>query len=285
MSFNICPSVEKIQITLTVEEAKEVISLGVMNHLSFLNSRQKGAILFKGGTTVSKITERLLDIPLRISGRITRRGTVSSLYPSKSPHSILLRGDSWQNIDDNITEIASKLTSEDLIITGANAIDVFGNAVMMAGSVGGGNPGQSLSTWYTEGVSVLIAVGSEKLIPGNLNDIIRRSGRTGKRVAWGMAVGLMPVIGEIFTEVEAIKRLAEVDAYIIGAGGIGEAQGSATIEITGSLSELDRLLKILEKIKQTESKVGGNQETLIECEAICENCQRHLACGYKKGIL
>lgn len=36
-------------------------------------------ILLKGGTTVSRIAEIALGIPLRISGRITARGTVASL--------------------------------------------------------------------------------------------------------------------------------------------------------------------------------------------------------------
>jgi len=47
--------------------------------------------LLKGGTTVSAIAEELVEIPLRICGRISKRGTVSSQIMSvKHPHSILL---------------------------------------------------------------------------------------------------------------------------------------------------------------------------------------------------
>lgn len=276
---------KKIQVTLTVEEGKEIIALGILKHPVLINSINKGKIVFKGGTTVSKITEKLLDISLRISGRITARGTVSSLRASDSPHSILLHDGKWENIDDTIVQEVQGFTKDDLIICGANAFDCKGKAAMMAGSPGGGNVGKSMSAWYSEGATVIIPVGIEKMIPGDLDEIIKRSSRTGKSLSWGMSVGLLPLYGEIFTEVEAIRSLADVECFAIGAGGLAEAQGSATFEIWGSESELKQLIEILKEVKGSVSTVSGNKDSLVECSAICENCARHLACGYKKKSL
>jgi len=39
---------------------------------------EKGRIILKGGTTVSAIFEEMVGMPLRISGRITRRGTITA---------------------------------------------------------------------------------------------------------------------------------------------------------------------------------------------------------------
>lgn len=276
---------DKIQVTLTVEEGKEIIALGILKHALFLKSFDEGKIIFKGGTTVSKITEKLLGVSLRISGRITTRGTVSSLKALDTPHSILLCNNKWNNIDKTIVEEVNGLTKDDLIICGANAFDYKGKAAMMAGSPGGGNPGESLSSWFSEGASVLIPVGIEKMIPGDLDEIIKKSSRTGKSLSWGMAVGLLPIYGEIFTEVEAIKMLADVECFVIGAGGLVGAQGCATLEIWGSEDELDKIIEILIGVKDGALNISGDEQSLVECRAICVNCGRHLSCGYKSRFL
>lgn len=275
----------KIQVTLTVEEGKEIIALGILKHPMMLNSIKNGKIIFKGGTTVSKITEKLFSLPLRISGRITRRGTVSSLTALNSPHSVLLEKGKWKNVDENIVKEVKGLTGNDLIICGANAIDYKGRAALMAGSPGGGNVGESMSSWYSEGMSILIPVGIEKMIPGDLDEIIKKTSRTGKTLSWGMAVGLMPLDGEIFTEVEAIKKLADVDCFAIGSGGLAEAQGANTFEILGSEAELEKIIVILKATKENVILISGDKDSLVECESVCVNCSRHLACGYKNKLL
>ena len=68
---------EHIQFTLTVEEGKALLARGVMQHPRFIEAQQTGKILLKGGTTVSRVAELAIGTPLRISGRITSRGTVS----------------------------------------------------------------------------------------------------------------------------------------------------------------------------------------------------------------
>lgn len=275
----------KIQVTLTVEEGKEIISLGILKHPLLLNSFKNGKIIFKGGTTVSRITEKLIGVPLRISGRITTRGTVSSITTLNSPHSILLEDGNWKNIDETIVKEAQGFSNNDLIICGANAFDYKGRAALMAGSPSGGNVGQSMSSWYSEGATILIPVGIEKMIPGDLEQIINKSSRTGKSLSWGMSVGLIPLNGEIFTEVEAIRKLANVECFVIGAGGLAEAQGSTTFEIWGTKIELDKIIEILKSTKGNITCVSGDKGSLVECKAICGNCARHLACGYKSRLL
>lgn len=275
---------DKLQVSLTVEEGKELISLGIKKHPKFINSIEKGKILFKGGTTVSRITEKLLNVSLRISGRVTSRGTVSSNKIIDSPHSILLYNGKWKNIDETISDEVHGFTNNDLIICGANAFDYKGRAALMAGSPGGGNVGKSMSSWISEGASVLIPVGTEKMIPGDLDEIVKRSSRTGKSISWGMAVGLIPLYGELFTEVEAIKTIADADCFVIGAGGLGEAQGCTTFEIWGVTDELEKLIKIIKNIKTKDLNISGDNESLVECSAICDNCSIHLSCGYKRGV-
>lgn len=276
---------EKIQVTLLVEESKELIARAVVRHKAVQESLKNGKLVFKGGTTVSRISEKLVGVPLRICGRITERGAASSLKSNGHPHTLLLEGGIIKNIDDCMGSEYEKLSCHDTVIIGANAIDVFGNAAMMAGSPGGGDVGRNMSFLSTEGVRVLVPVGLEKLIPGNLNEAVSRSSRKGLSLSYGMSVGLFPVHGEIITEVEAIKLLADVECHVIGAGGLGNAKGSVTLEIWGHDWSVAAIHEIIRDIKSSELRASGEAVSLIECAAPCSSCGRHLACGYKSGQL
>jgi len=90
--------------------------------------------LLKGGTTVSAIAEELVEILLRICGRISKRGTVSSIIvSSKHPHSIPVEKGKIKNIDDSIVEVVKNLGRGDIIIISGNALDSQKNVGMMAG--------------------------------------------------------------------------------------------------------------------------------------------------------
>lgn len=180
-----------LQFTLTVEEGKELITRGILKHPLFLQSRKKGSILLKRGTTVSRTAEKITGKPLRICGRITARGTVSSGEVCMAPHSILINGDEIKNIDDSISEVSVKLGSDDLVICRANAIDCQGRAALMAGNPGGGNVGSAINSWFVEGTKVIVAAGLEKLISGDLSVIVNRTGRKITEISWGMSVWLI----------------------------------------------------------------------------------------------
>lgn len=276
---------KKVQVSLLVEESKQLIALGICEHPLLKNSLKDGRVVLKGGTTVSKISEILIDKKLRISGRITGRGTVSGLNEDKNPHTVLLENKLFRNIDNCINDEFLKLGKDDLFICSANAVDSNYNAAMMAGSGGGGNIGMALNAIYSEGVPVLIPVGIEKMIPGDIEDIIKKTGRKGKNLSWGMSVGLLPIKGEVITEIEAVKYLADVECQAIGAGGVGEASGSTTLDIWGSDSEVDKIINIIKPIKENKIELSGSSESLQECSSGCVSCGRHIGCGYKSGEL
>ncbi len=273
-----------LQFTLTVEEGKELISRAILHHPFFRESHQKGKILLKGGTTVSRIAEKATGKPLRICGQITPRGTVSGGEDCRAAHSILIKGKRLQNIDASIIEESQQLGPDDLVICGANAIDGKGRAALMAGSPGGGNVGQAINSWFVEGTRVIIAVGLEKLIPGDLVEIVNRTGRKKADISWGMSVGLLLLPGEVFNEIKAVELLSGVSCYALGAGGLGNANGSIVLEATGSTDRINSLVQLLQEIKG-EVKISGVAASLAECFVGAQRCKLHRGCGYKKGVL
>ena len=89
----------------------------------------------------------------------------------------------------------------------------------------------------------------------------------------GMAVGLVPICGEIYTEIEAIKTLAKVHPQIIGRGGIKGAEGATTFIIDGRKEEVLKIFQLLKSLKGSEE--SGLKESFEECEP-GKKCKFHL---------
>jgi hypothetical protein len=270
----------KIQIALTVSEAKRLIAKAVAKLPEVIHALEKGKVLLKGGTTVSAVAEELAGLQLRICGRITRRGTVSSKIVSGShSHSIILEKGEIANIDSEIVEVVKELGRNDVIIISGNALDSHYNVAMMAGSVSGGSSGIALSGMMTEGAKMIIPIGLEKLIPGNIRRAIMAAGRKGVERSYGMATGLIPLIGKVITEKEAVEIIAEVSCTIIGRGGIMGGEGSTVMAVEGLEDQVEKVWGLVEEIKGAD--ISGQRESLPECDGADPRCREHLACIYK----
>ena len=269
----------RAQLTITVNTGKWLIARAIVRLPEVQEAYKKYKILLKGGTTVSCIAEELVGIKLRISGRVTKRGTVGSFENSSSPHSVIVEKGKWQNIDSCFLDTVLALGPGDVVIIGANAIDNEGNAAMMAASPGGGNPGQAVAALTTEGAHIIIAAGLEKLIPGKISELIGQVGRKICDFSMGAAVGLIPLHGRIITEIEALKILGNLDKVIvIGRGGINGAEGSTTILIEGLENSLKNVIK--EIICAQEKHLSGDENSLKECIPGSSGCKYHFSCVY-----
>ncbi|MHA1977777.1 MAG: hypothetical protein ACW98F_15805 [Candidatus Hodarchaeales archaeon] len=273
----------KIQVTLTVSEAKYIIAKAIIERADVKNALQKGKVLLKGGTTVSVISEILTGQKLRIGGRISPRGTMNSLNRQDHPHCVLIENKITTDVDKTIEKVTSTLEKEDVIIVSGNALDIDGNVAMMAAAPLGHNPGKAIGGFSSQGSKVIIPIGLEKLIPGTISNAIQNSGRISVDKSMGAAIGLIPLIGEVVTEKEAISSLATVKTTVIAAGGIDGAEGSTTLIIDGSDDEAEKILGIILSIKG--AKTSGLPKSLPECNGQCPQCKRHLACVYKEEIM
>lgn len=54
---------------------------------------------------------------------------------------MLIEGPQWRRVDDNLAEAAGQLKKGDVLILGANLIDAYGGAAIMAGARFGGYAG------------------------------------------------------------------------------------------------------------------------------------------------
>ncbi|HEX2922707.1 MAG TPA: hypothetical protein VHS28_01615 [Chloroflexota bacterium] len=270
-------------VSLTVPEGKRLIARAISQMPEIRHAREMGKILLKGGTTVSALAEELVGVPMRISGRVTPRGLKSSDVAGSAPHSMLVVGAEWRNIDDEMLKVVESLGAGDVVVIGANAIDAYGGAAMFAGAPLGGNPGLVMTGMMVEGPMVIVAAGLEKLIPGRLCDAVQVAGRKRIDISMGMSVGLMPIFGRVVTEVDAFKLLAPVDCQVIGRGGIAGAEGSTAFVLSGEESDVKRLFRLALELKGATT--SGAPDSLVECVEASSRCRGHRACIYRSPKL
>lgn len=274
----------KCQFSLTVAEGKRLIAKAIAAMPEVAHALRHGTILLKGGTTVSAVSEELCGEKLRLSGRITARGTVGAGNPSaEGDHMLVLRKGKPESGLGRLMEVALSMGPGDVAVCGANIYDIQGRAAFMAGKDLGGEPGSVYPCLEAEGVRCLVAAGLEKLSPQPLPEVSREAGRKTPVWATGMAVGLVAIPGEVVNELAALSLLGHARRWVIGRGGIQGAEGGSTFVVEGDESSLRRLVALLEAIRgATESGTGTSYP---ECLACGPNRKYHLACALSGGEL
>lgn len=271
----------KCQFTLTVAEGKRLIAKAVAAMPEVRLAMESGMVLLKGGTTVSAIAEELCGQKMRISGRITPRGTVSAGHAAPGgAHLLVLRRGVPETVEGRLKEIALSMGPNDVAVCGANIFDAQGRAAIMAGSALGGETGGVYPSLETDGVRCIVAAGLEKLSPEPLPEASRAAGRKAADWAMGMAVGLIPVPGQIVTELDAISILGCARRWLVGRGGIDGAEGASTFLVEGGEKEIKELGALISAIKG--SRESGTGDSLAECLHCGAGRGHHLACIYGK---
>lgn len=275
----------KAMVSLTPAEGKRLIAKAIARMPEVVAAKERGKILVKGGTSASAVAEELVGVPLKISGRISPRGFRATRgLECNAPHCMLIEKDEWRAVDAELPEVVAGMGHDDVVVTGANAIDAFGGAAVVAGAPLGDRPGAVISGIMSEGLTVILAVGLEKLIPGTVWQAVQAAGRKSADLSTGMAVGLMPISGRIVTEVEALKILAPVECQVIAKGGIDGAEGATSIAFWGEEKDVRSLFLLVKEIKG--ATISGDPASLVECEAASRTCKGHRACIYRSpGLL
>ncbi|MBC5718230.1 hypothetical protein [Flintibacter faecis] len=270
---------KKVQVTLTGNESKRLIAKAAVLHPEVRGRLDNGhKLLLAGGTTVSALAEELGFGPMRISGRIDAEGTRSAQTITQTPHNLLIQNGQAVNADKNIQAIVEGLSSDDLIVTGANAIDPSGRAALAFAALGGGSRGYALHSAYMQGIPMLVLSGLNKLIP-DLGVAMAYSGRSGVKYSMGAAIGLYNIFGPVVTEIKSFELLFNVQAVVIAGSGIGSGEGSRTFILIGEDENIRQAWNAVLALKGCT--LSGEADSLAVCYGGCDNCIRHVGCIYK----
>ena len=237
-------------ITLTVSEAKTLIAKAVVQMPMIQQALDDGMIIIARGTTNTYIAQELLHHDIEhgtfVTGRIYPKAGGKKFGPLKmKPEIILVKG----KIDSTMSfsEAVTKLQPGDIMIKGANALDYNNKlAGVYIGSKTGGTTGTFMPYVVARKAHLIIPVGLEKLVAGSLIDI---TNTMQEPVSSENNIPSMFLLnGDIVTEIEAVKILADVTAIHCGGGGIGGAEGSTHLLVKGPKDNIEQLEKIVETI-------------------------------------
>ncbi|MBL7016389.1 MAG: hypothetical protein ISR84_02405 [Kiritimatiellales bacterium] len=231
------------RVTLTVAEGKRLIARGLAKYAPVVEKMGSGTVIVCRGSSNTYLAEELLKTNLLhgafLTGRIQPEGS-APLPVTTSVGEIVIRNGVWAPETQFIKGLRA-MQPGDIIFKGANLVNYADRtAAVCIGHPTGGTMGMFLPFVEEQGVRLIIPVGLEKQTSQDLAEletVSRADHELNKRVPW---LKLLP--GEIFTEIEAIQQIAEVEVYQLASGGIAGAEGAVTLALKGAAEEVEKAL-------------------------------------------
>ncbi len=230
------------QFIVTSSAGKHLIGKALAQNPTVVNAAKNGTLVIIAGTTNGYVAEELFKT-LNIDGfsrnhffrgltlppaiRLSAEGRL--VDESKFPGDVVVTKGQWQK-GKTINDVVDSLKEGDVIIKGANALDLeHKQAAILIGHPKAGTIGVSLPAVIGRRIKLIVAVGLEKRITGDLHVLaekINAPGSSGYR--------LLPIPGQVFTELDAVTQLTGASAEMISAGGICGAEGAVYLGVWGT---------------------------------------------------
>lgn len=244
------------QFLLTTAAAKRLIGKALAVHPAVQAVLRSNTLVIIAGTTNGYVAEEVLKGIGQEEGFSRRRffrgivlppggTTETGRLPDESgfPGDVIIVKGVWQK-GKTIFDVADSLEEGDVIFKGANALDpIRHQAAVLIGHPRGGTLIAALQAAVGRRVRLILPVGLEKRIPGDLMELAVRlnaPGSSGPR--------LLPVPGEVFTEIEAIRLLCGAEAEMMAAGGVGGAEGAVWLALRGSPEQMEKAEELMKEV-------------------------------------
>ncbi|MGP8319332.1 MAG: hypothetical protein ACT6FD_00865 [Methanosarcinaceae archaeon] len=246
------------QVTITPAAGKRLIARAITQHAGVNKALSSGTVVIIAGTTNGYVAEEILKLTdqnddftrRRFFRGITLLPNISTtdsgrlLDESGFPGDVVLVNGKWQK-GKTVFDVIDDLKEGDVILKGANSVDLEEKkAAILIGHPKGGTIAISMQAVIGRRVHLIVPVGLEKRVTGNLDELAKKlntPGSTGPR--------LYPVLGDIMTELEAVSLLSGANAKLIAGGGVCGAEGSVWLAIDGQPDELKSIKGIIDSIQ------------------------------------
>lgn len=245
------------QYMLTPAAGKRLIGKALVVHPVVTSLLKSGTLVIVAGTTNGYVAEEILA-SIGQEKEFTVRGffrgvtlppaqptTDSGRLPDESefPGDVIIKDGIWQK-GQTIFDVVDDLKIGDLILKGANALDmVHKRGAIFIGHPKAGTIGVALQAVVGRRVQLMLPVGLEKRIDGDLDRIAQKI-----NAPTGRGPRFFPVPGQVFTEIEAIDILTGATAELIAGGGIGGAEGSVWLAISGTTDQMEAVESVMKTV-------------------------------------
>ena len=239
---------------LNPSQSKRLIAKGIVTEPRITQALNEGKIFVGRGTTNSYVLEELfkaaeIDVKFNkgdyVAGIVDSEGNKCKWSVNKGPlyPEILIDKGKKVEVKDRVSEV-KKFGRNDIILKGANALDINDVPGVLIRAGDGGTIGSMFPTIMLKGLTVICPIGLEKVIQ---EDIIELSLIMGvDDVIDGAGIIPMP-FAESFTEVEALEILFDCEVYHVASGGVRSAAGSVSLlvgtETDEEFTKIDEFMK------------------------------------------
>jgi hypothetical protein len=245
------------QFVLTPAAGKRLIGKAIVRHAAVTEAIKKGTIVIVAGTTNGYAAQEILSmlgqekdfkrnhfyrgIILPPNRPVTSTGKISD--ESKFPGDVIIKDGVFLK-GKTIFDVADNLREGDVILKGANAIDILQKrAAILIGDPKAGTISVSLQAMAGRRVRLILPVGLEKRVYENLDKLAAKMNAPGAK-----GPRLLPVPGEIFTEIDAIALLTGASTDLVAAGGVCGAEGSVWLAVSGKPAQEKAAESLLKSI-------------------------------------
>lgn len=250
-------------IVLTHSECKRLIARGLKEHPEVKYALDEGKIFVSRGSTTAYVLEELTGVPFEkhhyVAGQMTgdkeKLYRYGSLNGEKRLKEIVIAKGVKHEID-NVHDELSKFEPGDIIFKGGNTLGTDGIAGVYMAHPEGGTIGRILPHAIARGISIIVPISLSRTIDDSVWELSQILGNqtVDPEYCMGLPIGIMPIPGEVFTELEAFDVLyPELNIFHIGSGGVGDGEGSLHFLLVGEELEVKRAYsEIVELIKNEE---------------------------------
>lgn len=247
-----------IQAVVTPAAGKRLIAKSLTGHPTIRTAFQSSTVVVVAGTTNGYVAEELLSACGNAEGFSRQRffrgitlppyekTTDTGRLPDESQFmgDVVIQKGRWLK-GKTIFDVVDDLKEGDVILKGANAVDlVRKQAGILIGHPKGGTIVTALQAVVGRRVQLILPVGLEKRVSIDLNSIasfLNAPGAHGAR--------MLPVPGEVVTEIEAVTMLTHASAELVAAGGVCGAEGAVWLAISGTTEQEESAKAVLADIE------------------------------------
>jgi hypothetical protein len=245
------------QFIITPSAGKRLIAKAIATHPAVLSALKSGTLVILAGTTNGYVAEEIFKahgiasdfsrkhffrgIILPPDKAVTSEGRLAD--ESKFPGDVIITRGTWQK-GKTISDVIDDLKEGDVILKGANALDLQRKqAAILIGHVKAGTIGVAMPAVLGRRVKLIIPVGLEKRVDGDLHALAEKVNAPGAK-----GYRLFPVPAQVFTELDAISVLTGATAELLAAGGVSGAEGSCMLAVSGTKEQEDAAEKLVTSV-------------------------------------
>jgi len=245
------------QYVLTPAAGKRLIGKALVSHPVISSVLKTGTLVIIAGTTNGYVAEEILASIGQGQGFSRRRFFRGITFPPQRPTKetglspeenefpgdvVIVKG--IRQKDKTIFDVVDDLKEGDVILKGANALDLrHQRAAILIGHPKAGTIGAALQAVVGRRVHLILPVGLEKRIDGDLDAVARQLNAPPAK-----GPRFFPVPGQVFTEIDAIALLTGAEAVLTAGGGVCGAEGSIWLTVNGTdqqICDADALIKTI----------------------------------------